>query len=326
MAGEPFWFFADYGEYERALSSVMIGAAMLGMGASLTARDFAGVFIVWRGFAVGMLAQILVAPAVAAICIALWSMIPGHLSGLRPEDSAGIAIGIALMAAMPGGSTSNLLTFLGRGNVALSVTLTTITTFVCLITTPVVVELLIAYRIPGELRIDATRIVTDIALFLIVPLICGMGIGAVAGEHKRLFTRIMVRFALAVLALIIVGSVGAGRVDLPRYGWIGLAAVIVFCVLIQQAAVVTAHLAGLGAPDRLAVSIEVTVKNVLLAVLLLTSMFPAAALDAAGGPEREVIEAARNGCTYVVLAFGGVCLIAGASSVIQRRMALAARS
>ncbi|NND50065.1 MAG: hypothetical protein HKN60_07415, partial [Rhizobiales bacterium] len=152
MFGEPFWFFTHYGEVERSLSSLMISCAMLGMGASLSLRDFARVFIVWRGFAIGMLIQIALVPVFAGIFISLLALIPQETSGLAPADMTGIVLGIALMAAMPGGSSSNLLTFIGNGNVALSVALTAITTFVCLVTTPIVIELLIAFQIPGTLQ------------------------------------------------------------------------------------------------------------------------------------------------------------------------------
>ena len=62
MFGEPFWFFTHYGEIERSLSSAMIACAMLGMGGSLSLADFARVFVVWKGFAVGMLLQIVLVP------------------------------------------------------------------------------------------------------------------------------------------------------------------------------------------------------------------------------------------------------------------------
>ena len=62
MTGEPIWFFANYGRIEGELSSVMLALAMLGMGASLTVRDFVAVFRLWRGFAVGMVVQFVLIP------------------------------------------------------------------------------------------------------------------------------------------------------------------------------------------------------------------------------------------------------------------------
>ena len=61
----------------------------------------------------------------------------------------------------------------------------------------------------------------------------------------------------------------------------------------------------------------------LLAVLLLTTMFPREALSTGDPAQRALIEAARNGCTYVVLLYGGISLVAGAISAAQRRKRLA---
>ena len=74
MFGEPFWFFSHYGEIERGLSSLMIACAMIGMGASLALRDFARVFVVWRGFAIGMVLQIVLVPVCAGAFIALLAL------------------------------------------------------------------------------------------------------------------------------------------------------------------------------------------------------------------------------------------------------------
>lgn len=319
MFTEPFWFFENYSDYERGLSSLMISLAMLGMGASLSVRDFRGVFVVWKGFAVGMGTQILLIPVWAAVMLVMLAHVPQSLTGIAAADATGIAIGIALVAASPGGSASNLFTFLGKGNVALSVALTAITTFVCLVTTPIVVDLLVAAQIPGTVKVDPVRIVLDIALFLIVPLLAGMALRPVLGDRRELFTRTMVRASLLVLAAIIVGSLGAGRINLLRYGWAGPAAIILFCVVMQQIARIASRGAGLTFGDGLAVIIEVTIKNMLLALLLLTSMFPGEALRSLDAAQRPIVEAARDGCIYTVLFYGAVSLVAGTVSVVHAR-------
>jgi BASS family bile acid:Na+ symporter len=166
------------------------------------------------------------------------------------------------------------------------------------------------------------RIVLDIALFLIVPLLVGMAVGAVLKERQATFTKIMIRLSLFTLALIIVGSVGAGRVNLLRYGWLGPAAVILFCVGLLQIGRIAARGTGLAEGDCLTIIIEVTIKNGLLALLLLTSMFSHDALRSQDAETMAVIVAVRDGCTYTVLLFGGVSLILGTILVIQRRRSI----
>jgi len=319
MTGNSFWFFANYANYERDLSSGMIGIAMLGMGASLTIRDFTGVLLVWKGVAVGMGIQFILVPIWACIVLVLLAQIPANISGLTAADSAGFALGIALIAAMPGGSTSNLLTFVGRGNVALSVTLTAFTTFLCLVTTPILVDYLISFQFPGTLVIDAWDIVLDIALFLVVPLLIGMVSGHLLKSFRVRFTSVMVKLSLLLLGIIIIGSLGAGRLNLPRYGWLGPVVVLVFCACIAIIVKYTTRLCGLNDRDGFTISIEATVKNVLLALLLITTMFPHVEIYAEAPAQRMIIEAARDGCTYVVLLFGGICLATGFVSLLQHR-------
>ncbi|GFO81162.1 MAG: hypothetical protein A49_07890 [Methyloceanibacter sp.] len=234
------------------------------------------------------------------------SLFPDGFGGLSVAGAVGIATGLALIAAMPGGSASNLLTFLGNGNVALSVSLTAITTFACLLATPVVLASLVTVQVPGEIDIDKSRIMLDIGLFLIAPLLAGMVVHACTNDRQRvIFVKFMVRASLGLLALIIVGSLGAGRLKFAAYGWLGPAAVIVFCIGAVVLARLFAHVCGTVERDTFAIVIEVAVKNGLLALLVLTSMFPNHML-AEAGPDAYLIAAARDGCMFVVLFFSGV--------------------
>ena len=87
----------------------------------------------------------------------------------------------------------------------------------------------------------------------------------------------------------------------------------------QWSPVIASRGAGVAEGDRLTIIIEVTIKNGLLALLLITSMFPHDALKSQDAETVAVIEAARDGCTYTVLLFGAVSLILGTISVIHRR-------
>jgi len=326
MLGHSFWFFENFGDVERGLSATMVTLAMLGMGATLTVRDFATTLFAWKGLAVGMAAQLLVVPAWAALLMFVLSLLPAGFGGLSVMGAVGIATGIALVAAMPGGSVSNLLTFIGNGNVALSVSLTAITTFACLIATPVVLASLVTVQVPGDFDIDTSRIMLDIGLFLIAPLLAGMVVRVTTTLKQQIFfIKFMVRASLVLLALIIVGSLGAGRLQFAAYGWLGPAIIIVFCVGAIYLARLFAYACGTVDRDSFAIVIEVAVKNGLLALLILTSMFPAHML-AQAGPDAQMIAAARDGCIFVVLFFSGVALVTGILTALRRRRTLAAQS
>ena len=326
MLEQPFWFFANFGEYERGLSAAMVTLSMLGMGATLTVRDFATTLFAWKGLAVGMAAQLLLVPAWAGLMMLVLGLFPAGFGGLSTAGAIGIATGLALVAAMPGGSVSNLLTFIGNGNVALSVSLTAITTFVCLVATPVVLASLITVQVPGKFDIDTSRIMLDIGLFLIAPLLAGMVVRATTNLRQQIiFIKLMVRSSLALLAVIIIGSLGAGRLQFEPYGWLGPAIIIVFCIGALFLARLFAYACGTVQRDSLAIIIEVAVKNGLLALLVLTSMFPSHMLADQAGPEAQMIAAARDGSIFVVLFFSGIALAAGMVSALRWRKILAPR-
>lgn len=330
MIDQPLSFFANFGQYERALSATMVTFSMLGMGATLTVRDFANTLAAWRGLAVGLIAQLILVPIWAGLTMYAISLFPEGFGGLSMAGAIGIATGIALMAAMPGGSLSNLLTFIGNGNVALSVSLTAITTLICLFATPIVLAALVNVQVPGNFSIDKLQIMLDIGLFLIVPLLVGMIIRRMTHSKQQiLFTKVMVRASLAMLALIIIGSLGAGRLQFGPYGWLGPAIVAVFGVGALFLTRLCAYACGMAERDSLAIVIEVVVKNGLLALLVVTSMFPHEMLSAGEGrgvngqaatnQAFNPIAAAHDGCIFVVLFFSGFALIAGSSASLRGR-------
>ena len=327
MFESPLSFFANFNEYERGLSAAMVTLSMLGMGATLTVRDFTNTLFAWKGLAAGMVAQLLLVPAWAGLMMFVLGLFPAGFGGLSMAGAVGIATGLALIAAMPGGSLSNLMTFFGNGNVALSVSLTAITTCICLVATPVVLASLITVQVPGNFEIDKSQIMLDIGLFLIVPLLVGMVVRVTVNAQQQIvFTKLAVRASLCLLALIIIGSLGAGRLQFAPYGWLGPAIVIVFCVGATYLTQFSAYACGLDERDSFAIIIEVTIKNALLALLVLTSMFPSHILAARADVDAQIIAAARDGCIFVVLFFSGIALVTGSVSVLRRRKFLASQN
>ena len=167
----------NYAAYEYVLASSQLALAMLGMGALLSIDDFAAVLANPRGLGVGLSTQLLLVPLAAAL-LCRW----------LPVD-AGLAVGMVLVAAVPGGTLSNLATLLGRGNVALSISLTVVTTVVCLLTTPLILRLLAAEQLPPAFSMPAARIAREIALVLLLPLAAGMVAGNCWPAKREAFSR-----------------------------------------------------------------------------------------------------------------------------------------
>lgn len=297
--------FEAYLRYEYYFAAAQLALAMLGMGATTHVRDFLEVFREPRAFLVGMTVQLAGAPLVALLVNALL------------DPPLGLALGLILLAAVPGGTISNVLTYMARGNVPLSISLTAVTTLGCLVVTPLLLRLLMASHLPADFRMPAGDIAFDIGFVLLLPLAIGMVVGTTMPAIRGPFSTWCIRASLAVIGMIVVGSAGAGRIDAAAFGWMGPVVIVLFAFSIQQVSSLAVLASGLQRRDLVAIGIEVTVRNTNLALLIKASLFPAVA---------GVADPVADGVLFVVLLYGGVALlVATPLYVIGRRGAPAPR-
>lgn len=146
------------GEFEQTLLALMIFVIMLGMGASLTPRDFLLALKRPYGLMIGVVSQYGFMPFIGFLLITL-----------LPLPSA-IAVGVLIMACMPGGTTSNIFTYFSKGNLALSVLMTVTSTVTGVILIPII---LVIYATALELEIPRENIIITLIL-LLVPVGIGM--------------------------------------------------------------------------------------------------------------------------------------------------------
>jgi BASS family bile acid:Na+ symporter len=280
-------FFDHYADYEYFLASAQLASAMLGMGALLGLRDFADVFSRPRQLLLGLMLQLAIVPLMALLVV-----------GGLPLP-AGVAAGLALVAAVPGGTMSNIMTHFGRGNIALSISLTAVTTVGSLLTTPLLLQLLAGTHMPPDFVMPTGRIALEIGVVLLVPLSLGMLFGHLRPGARDVFSKWCIRTSFAFISLLVVGSVGAGRLDATAYGAVGPLAIVAFCFAIQLAAWGVTRATGLAVRDRVAIGIEVTIRNTNLALMVKASLFPAVA---------GVADPVGDGMFFVALLYGGVAL------------------
>jgi BASS family bile acid:Na+ symporter len=277
---------------------------MLGMGLVLSTDDFREVFRRPRALGVGLGLQLLAVPLIAF-----------SVSRALPLE-VGIVAGLALVAAVPGGAFSNVVTYLAGGNIALSISLTAITTVGALATTPMLLGIMLAENMPPDFVMPVGRVATDITLALLLPLFLGMLVGArLEVQLRRRLARAAILASLAVVAAMVAGGAGSGRLDVTAYGWTPPLVVIGIAFCFTQVADLTTRLAGLGDRDRAAVSIEVTLRNMNLALLVKASIFPAVA---------GVADPIGDGMFFVALVYGGVQMVACTAPVWKYRRVLAA--
>lgn len=279
--------FQAYLAYEYHFAAAQLIFAMLGMGATLSVRDFLDVFREPRAFFAGMAAQ-LVAPPLIAVLLALAFSPP-----------AGLALGFILMAAVPGGTMSNVVTWLARGNVPLSISLTAVTTLGCLVITPVLLRVLMASHLPADFAMPADQVAFEIGFCLLLPLAAGMAVGLALPRRREAIARWCVGVSFAAIGAIVIGSAGAGRIDPGSFGWQGPALIALFAALVQQAAILPALALGLSRRDVVAIGLELTIRNGNLALLVKASLFPAVA---------GVANPVADGVLFTILLYGGIAL------------------
>jgi len=291
---------ALYVEHEYWFAAFQLVMAMLGMGATLTARDFRDVVREPAAVTLGMVVQLILVP------LATFGFL--RLLGVH----GGVAVGIALLASIPGGTTSNIFTYFARGNSALSISLTGLTTLACLVTTPLILAALISDQLPVDFTMPTGQIVIEIAFTLLLPLALGMSYLYMYPRQAVAVSKWCIRASLLGIVLIVVGSMSAGRLDIEAFGMDSVLLVVYFAVVLTATGWLAPRLFRLSRPDSVAIEIEVIVRNVNLGVMLKASLFPAAA---------AATSQLGDAVLFTLLLYGGLQLtIAPLLIILYRRL------
>lgn len=253
-----------YVKHEYWFAAVQLILAMLGMGATLTGKDFRDVVLEPLAISVGTAVQLVAVPLTAFLFL--------RLLGVQ----GGLAVGIALIAAIPGGTVSNIFTFFARGNAALSISITALTTLACLISTPLILSLLISEYLPADFAMPRAQIMRDIALTLLLPLAIGMLYLYLYPRSAPTLSKWSIRGSLLGILLIVIGSGMAGRLDITAFGLDSILLVALFAVSLAVVGCLAPRLLRLSRRDATAIEFEVIVRNINLGVLMKASIFPAA--------------------------------------------------
>jgi len=233
---------------------------MFGMGLSLVTEDFKRIFIYPKAILTGLVNQIIIIPIVGFSLVAIFD--------LPPE----ISIGIILIAACPGGPTSNLITHLAKGDTALSVSLTALSSFITLLTIPFVVNLGFVMLLGSEtsIRLNVVQSILQVFIIVIFPILLGMTIRA----KKTAFAIKMekpVRIASAVLfVVVLLGVIVSERSNIVGYiQQAGLIAVALN-VITMSIGLLTSKLMKLPTAQGVSISIETGIQNGTLAITIAT--------------------------------------------------------
>jgi len=182
---------------------IALAFIMFSLGLGLSINDFTRIFIKPKEFFIGFFSQLIILPIVAIILVYIWP--------LSPE----IAIGVMILAAAPGGATSNILTSFAKGDVALSISLTAVISILSVITIPLILG--ISLSLLGTDLANQGISLMDIALkmFLIVtiPVLIGMLLSKILSSFENFAKKI----STVLFFLVLLGAVLAERENVVSY-------------------------------------------------------------------------------------------------------------
>ena len=243
-------FFQEFNGFQLSnLITPLIQIIMFGMGISLSLRDFSEVVKSPKSVLIGVGAQFLIMPLIGFLL--------ASVSGLPPE----IAAGIILAGSSPSGTASNVMTYLAKANLALSVTLTSITTLLAPLMTPVLMKLLAGQFI----EIDLLKMMWDIVKMILIPIAAGLIFNKILKGKSDWLDKAMPVVSMGGIALIILVITAAGRDSLLSIGPILILLVMIHNLSGYGVGFYLSKLLGLGDRDCRTIAIEVGMQNAGLA-------------------------------------------------------------
>ena len=236
---------------------------MLSLGLGLTGEDFLRVIKKPRDFLVGAFSQIILLPIIAFIIVKTWP--------IAPE----LAIGVMIIAAAPGGVTSNLLTSFAKGDVALSVSLTAIISLLCVFTIPFIVLTSVKLLNDANITEDISLISMSRDMFLIVtvPVILGMLFRKFVSGAALKFESIAKKVSTALFVLVLLGAIAAERENVVSYFAQAGLITLTLNIIMMIVAFYLAQLLSSGIKQKICITIECGLQNGTLAIFVATSIF-----------------------------------------------------
>ena len=236
---------------------------MFSLGLGLTINDFSRVLKQPKDFLIGAFSQIVILPIVALMLVLIWP--------LSPE----LAIGVMLIAAAPGGATSNIITFFAKGDVALSVSLTAIISLLSVFTIPLIILISLNILVDNYSSISISILDIAIQMFAIVtiPVILGILFRKFMSNFSILFEPIAKKISALLFAIVLLGAVLAEKDNIILYFSQAGLITLILNILMMIIAFYIAKFFGSGVSQRKTIIVECGLQNGTLAIVVATSVF-----------------------------------------------------
>jgi len=244
----------------------LLGLIMFGMGLTLKAEDFREVVRHPLRVLIGVLAQFIIMPCLAWLLCKLF--------GLPPE----VAVGVILVGCCPGGTASNVITWFAKGDVALSVGITAVTTLMAPLVTPALIWLLASEWLP----VSFWAMFSSILQMVLLPIILGLVAQRLLGERVKLAVDVLPLISVVSIVAIVAAVVAASQAKIAESGLLIMAVVMLHNSLGLGLGYAAGRFFGMPLAQRKTLSIEVGMQNSGLGAALASAHFsPLAAVPSA---------------------------------------------
>lgn len=245
----------------------LLMVVMFGMGLTLSLDDFKLVFTHPKEILIGCLAQFTIMPLLAIMLGKLF-----HLD-------AALLAGVVLVGTCPGGTSSNVITYLSKGDVALSVGMTSVNTLLAPVLTPAITYFLLKTTV----TVDPISMFLSIVKVVIVPIALGFIVNKVFGKVTRRLIKVLPSVSVVAICLIVAAVVSHNAEKILNTGMVVFAVVILHNLLGYACGLAVGKLLHLSVPKAKALSIEVGMQNSGLATSLAGTAFPNLAMATVPG-------------------------------------------
>lgn len=250
-------FFASFAKYIVPI----LGIIMFGMGTTLRTEDFVEIIKRPKLVLVGLLAQFTLMPLIAYVLTVVFKLDPM------------IAVGVILVGCCPGGTSSNVITFLAKGDVALSVSITSISTLLAPILTPILLKIFAGQLI----EIELASMMISITKMVILPILLGLAFHKILGAKVQIANDILPMVSVLGIAIIIAAVIAVSRDTILTSGLLVFIVVALHNCIGYLLGYLLAKLSGFSEAQRRAIMVEVGMQNSGLGAALAATYFNLAA-------------------------------------------------
>ena len=250
------WVLSEYNGIN--IINLLLSIILFTMGTTLKADDFANVFKNPKAVTVGISAQYVIMPLMALTLASTFSL------------DAALTAGLILVGTVPGGTASDVITFLAKGDVALSVSLTAVSTVISPILTPIITLLLIG----NQIQFNPVDMFISIIEIVIVPIILGLILNYKFPNLCEKLKVYLPTVSSIVICLIVAGVIGANKQAILTSSTIILVVIVLQYLIAMLLGFGIGYLAGMDRKQRITVAIELAFQNSGLSTSLAKTHFP----------------------------------------------------